>query len=93
MLTTLFDTGPGMQAAAPGVVTEFISANAFEREDSAEDSAFYAQPRLVAHLDTMARQQFTRLYARFVKPGMKVLDMMSSWQSHLPADIALELTG
>jgi len=92
-LVTLCDTGPGMQADAPGVVTEFITANAFERDDSAEDSVFYAQPRLVAHLDTMARQQFTRLYARFVKPGMKVLDLMSSWQSHLPADVEVELTG
>ena len=40
--------------------------------------------RLLPHIDSTASQQLARIYARFLQPGMQVLDLMSSWQSHLP---------
>ncbi len=44
------------------------------------------------HLDATARGHITNIYARVLKPGMRVLDLMSSWVSHLP-EIDLDVTG
>ncbi|MEK9661841.1 MAG: methyltransferase domain-containing protein [Alphaproteobacteria bacterium] len=61
----------------------------FERADDAADAAFYAAPRLVAHLDDAARAALADWYAKLLAPGAAVLDLMSSCVSHLPDDIAL----
>ncbi|WP_455209881.1 class I SAM-dependent methyltransferase [Kaarinaea lacus] len=91
---TLCHSGPGMQALTPGVTTEFITDDSFVRKDSQSDSQFYQQPRFVAHLDETALTQFCIFYRRFVRPGMKILDLMSSWKSHIPEDIDnLHITG
>jgi len=49
-----------------------------------DDAAFYAQPRLVAHLDASAQAVWREFLARFVTPSMSVLDLMASIDSHLP---------
>jgi SAM-dependent methyltransferase len=85
--------GPGMQAPHPAVPTDFSSDDAFARLDEREDKLFYYQPRLVQHLDAQVRAQITGLYARFLTPGMRVLDLMSSWVSHLPDQPDLDVTG
>ncbi len=85
--------GPGMQAPHPALPTDFSSDDAFARLDEREDKLFYYQPRLVQHLDAQVRAQITELYARFLTPGMRVLDLMSSWVSHLPEQPDLEVTG
>jgi SAM-dependent methyltransferase len=54
----------------------------FERADPAPDRAFYATPRLVAHLDAAAIEAVGLLYEE-VGVGGHVLDLMSSWISHL----------
>ncbi|MEM7004099.1 MAG: methyltransferase domain-containing protein, partial [Pseudomonadota bacterium] len=65
-------------------------AHWFERQDESADEAFYAQPRLVAHIDQATIDALTRFYGdEFLQPGQDVLDLMSSWISHLPADLAL----
>lgn len=79
--------GPGMQAALPDVDTDFFSEDAFRRDDESPDTDFYASPRLVQHLDATCRSHITGLYARFLRPGMQVLDLMSSWVSHLPENL------
>ena len=76
--------GPGMQACLPDTDTDFYSADPFARLDSGADSEFYSMSRLLPHIDSTASQQLARIYARFLQPGMQVLDLMSSWQSHLP---------
>jgi len=53
----------------------------------ADDAAFYAQPRLVDHLDTTAQERWRALTGRFVSNGMAVLDLMASHDSHLPAAV------
>jgi len=94
IIAALCHSGPGMQALAPGITTEFITEDAFVRKDSQCDSQFYRQPRLVAHLDKTALGQFSNFYRRFVRPGMKILDLMSSYKSHIPEDIGdLHITG
>lgn len=84
--------GPGMQAAEPGVETEFYRDDPYARLDSRNDALFYRTPRLVQHLDAAARARVTDVYARLLTSGMHVLDLMSSWVSHLPEE-DLRVTG
>lgn len=60
-------------------------ARDFGRFDEDDDSAFYSFPRRVVHIDDGAISALTRLYAAVVPAGGRVLDLMSSWRSHLPA--------
>ncbi len=86
--------GPGMQAARPDFDTDFFSGNPFARVDAGPDSQFYETPRLVQHLDATAISRVREFYRRFLSPRMKVLDLMSSWTSHLPEDVDdLKVTG
>jgi len=63
---------------------------AFEKADSAPDSLFYAEPRFVEHLDPGATAAVTALYRTVLPAGGVVLDLMSSWLSHLPAEMDFE---
>ena len=56
----------------------------FQRVDESNDALFYAVPRLVTHIDDQAIASATRFYATLLPEGGKVLDLMSSWVSHLP---------
>ena len=76
--------GVGMQAPLPGHQTDFQDEGAMGRPDEAADDIFYRKPRLVNHLDDVALDRVRRLYGRFIEDGMRVLDLMSSWTSHLP---------
>ena len=53
----------------------------FARQDETDDRSFYAQPRLVTHIDDGAIEAVGRLYADLGLTG-RVLDLMSSWISH-----------
>ncbi len=55
----------------------------FGRQDGGDDSDFYAPPRLVTHIDDGAIAAVGRLYDELDVPDGKVLDLMSSWVSHL----------
>ncbi len=81
--------GPGMQVRWNGRPTEFFSQNAFRREDPTIDSDFYGKPRFVQHIDSQAKEVIRNVYSRLLKPHMDVLDLMSSWESHLPEELAL----
>ena len=59
----------------------------FRREDESDDARFYAEPRLVTHIDDGAIAAVTQLYREFLPAGGSVLDLMSSWISHLPAEV------
>lgn len=62
--------------------------NAFLKEDSGPDEIFYAEPRFVTHIDGLAIGTVTALYRELFPPGGVILDLMSSWISHLPRDVA-----
>ena len=64
-------------------------AGAFAREDESDDALFYAPARLVTHIDDTAITALTAHYAEVIAPGSVVLDLMSSWVSHLPEDLPL----
>ncbi|MFN5856796.1 MAG: class I SAM-dependent methyltransferase [Pseudanabaenaceae cyanobacterium] len=55
--------------------------------DESEDSLFYAYPRLVTHVDDGFIQQLTALYRERLQPNTRILDLMSSWVSHLPEEM------
>jgi len=63
-------------------------AQDFARFDEGRDTAFYAQPRFVTHIDDGAINALTQYYAETLpKSGQKdvaILDICSSWISHLP---------
>lgn len=59
-----------------------------------DDPTFYAQPRLVDHLDTAALTCWREFASRFVRDGMTVLDLMAGHDSHLPPTVRpASLTG
>jgi Methylase involved in ubiquinone/menaquinone biosynthesis len=70
-----------MNADEEGLLTSRQRA----KVDTAPDTEFYAQPRLVTHADDGFLARLTELYAAELAPGDRVLDAMSSWVSHLPA--------
>ena len=60
---------------------------AMRRMDEAPDEEFYRTPRIVTHIDEGAIAAVTQLYREFFPPGGAVLDLMSSWISHLPPEV------
>ena len=71
-----------------------LPAAAYAREDEFSDDAFYLLPRKVVHIDEGAIAALGRLYAEALPPGGRLLDVMSSWRSHLPAGFrAAEVVG
>ena len=66
---------------------------AYERDDEAPDDRFYAVARRVVHIDDGAIAALGRLYADALPARGRLLDLMSSWRSHLPADRADEVVG
>jgi FKBP-type peptidyl-prolyl cis-trans isomerase 2/SAM-dependent methyltransferase len=88
--TDWFETitdGPGMQARINGEATDFFSDNPFERINKEPDNNFYLEPRFVNHIDDTALENITRLYEKILTTDMSILDLMSSWTSHLPKHI------
>ncbi|UQN09980.1 methyltransferase domain-containing protein [Deinococcus sp. QL22] len=64
-----------------------LPAHAFRRVDETGDEAFYAQPRFVTHIDDGAIAAVTDLYRQYFPAQGAVLDLMSSWVSHLPPEV------
>ena len=56
----------------------------FARMDESDDAAFYAFDRKVVHIEPGAIEALRTFYAQVLPPGATVLDLMSSWRSHLP---------
>ncbi len=87
-------TGPGMQLTNGTESTDFFSQTPFERSDESPDEQFYRLPRFVNHLDDQAVELIESIYAKILRPDMRVLDLMSSWVSHIPPGLnPLELSG
>jgi SAM-dependent methyltransferase len=76
---------------------EGYPAGFFDRADSSSDAGFYLVPRLVTHIDDGAIAAVRELYRDLGLDGgsdrpRRVLDLMSSWVSHLataPAELVV----
>tara|TARA_Y100001968_G_scaffold142729_1_gene130438 strand:+ start:2803 stop:3453 length:651 start_codon:yes stop_codon:yes gene_type:complete len=64
-----------------------LSANDREKLDIADDDFFYREPRYVHHLSDAFRTRLTTLYSEYLLNHYIILDLMSSWVSHLPSNI------
>lgn len=67
-----------------------IPDQAFRRQDESPDEEFYRMPRLVTHIDDRAIAAVTQIYREYFPEGGTVLDLMSSWISHLPSEVEYE---
>src|SRR5947207_657518 len=66
----------------------FITARVGDLDDIGDPPSdlapFHAEERKVVHLEPGAIEALRAFYARLLLPGDTVLDLMSSWRSHLP---------
>ena len=67
-----------------------LPPGAFRRYDERPDEEFYSVPRLVTHIDDRAIAAVTQLYRELFPAGGVILDLMSSWVSHLPEETRYE---
>ena len=65
-----------------------LPQGAFTKIDGEDDEVFYGPPRLVYHIDDQAVGALTEFYRAILPAGGVLLDLMSSWVSHLPPEIA-----
>ena len=63
-----------------------LSTNDREKIDYSDDQIFYKQPRYVHHLSDSFRTRLTNLYSQYLLNHYVILDLMSSWVSHLPSN-------
>ena len=61
-----------------------FSPEMFQRMDDSTDALFYAFPRKVVHIDEPAVAAVGKFLAQTFAPHGVLLDLMSSWRSHLP---------
>jgi SAM-dependent methyltransferase len=59
----------------------------FERQDESPDREFYVEPRLVVHIDDYAIAAARAAYLDLLPKGGAILDLMSSWRSHMPPEL------
>jgi len=56
----------------------------FRRIDESDDALFYSFPRLVVHIDDWAIKTIGEIFEERLPRNAVLLDLMSSWRSHLP---------
>ena len=64
-----------------------LPSGAYARHDESPDEDFYGFPRKVVHIDEGAIAALERRYADVLPPDGRILDLMSSWRSHLPGGL------
>ncbi|CAN6239879.1 unnamed protein product [Urochloa humidicola] len=75
-------------AAAAGSIRRLVLApEGRAKLDPRPDRDFYAFPRLVTHVDDAFIAALTDLYRERLRGGWDVIDLMSSWVSHLPPEV------
>jgi SAM-dependent methyltransferase len=74
-------------------LTELFPPAAYERDDESPDARFYSVPRKVVHIDDGAIGALGRVYERVLPARGRLLDLMSSWRSHLPYGLEAEVVG
>ena len=65
-----------------------LPARLMARHDESDDGDFYSVPRIVTHVDDATMAALTEAYRSLIPAGTRVLDLQSSWVSHLPPEVA-----
>lgn len=71
-----------------GISEDPLRPEHLRRADETDDGLFYETPRLVVHIDEPACAALAEYYGHALPPGGDILDLMSSYASHLPPDAA-----
>jgi SAM-dependent methyltransferase len=66
---------------------EALPGELLARIDESDDAHFYSVPRIVLHIDPATVDGLVGFYRETLPPGGAILDLMSSWVSHLPDDV------
>ncbi|MCB1736416.1 MAG: methyltransferase domain-containing protein [Gammaproteobacteria bacterium] len=86
------NAGPGMQAALDGGLFDLDSDSSFQRLDPSDDARAWHEVHPL--LDAEADRQMSEMIGHALTPGMRVLDLMSGSDSHIPESICgIELIG
>jgi len=59
-----------------------------KRVDETDDAIFYSIPRFVKHIDPTACNALTDYFRVNLRPQSDILDLMSSYASHLPEELS-----
>ena len=78
---------PPSPSSAGSIRREVLQPEGRAKLDPRSDRDFYAYPRLVKHVDDGFLAALTDLYRERLRPDSDVLDLMSSWVSHLPPEV------
>lgn len=70
-----------------GKVFELLTEH-LQRIDETDDSIFYSVARLVKHIDPPACNALTDYFRVNLQPHSDILDLMSSYASHLPGELS-----
>src|SRR5215207_11159625 len=74
----------GSSSVADTSQTIVFTPEMFQRMDESDDLLFYTVPRKVVHIDEPAIHAAGQVMAATFAPNGVLLDLMSSWRSHLP---------
>ncbi|KAL5572829.1 hypothetical protein UlMin_022426 [Ulmus minor] len=90
--STLNESNPTQEPSSSSSSAGKIKRQVLAQEERTKlnpypDRDFYAFPRFVTHVDDGFISTLTNLYRERLRPGFEVLDLMSSWVSHLPKEI------
>lgn len=83
MTTNTSPTHPTIHYTPRHASFPYTSAD-FRRSDSSPDSSFYDSPRFVTHIDEAAIARLRTYYLHNLPAKGRILDLCSSWVSHLP---------
>jgi len=68
--------------------TRIVPSEFFRRLDDSDDELFYSSPRLLVHIDDHAIATIGKIFAEKLPKNGVLLDLMSSWRSHLPSSLS-----
>ncbi|XP_058186628.1 uncharacterized protein LOC131303669 [Rhododendron vialii] len=86
ILNTLSENNPIAQKSGQ-IRRQVLNPEGRTKLNPKSDREFYAFPRFVTHVDNNFISTLTDLYRERLSPGSEVLDLMSSWVSHLPKEV------
>lgn len=78
------------QSSAGSIRRQVLTKEGRTKLNAFSDREFYAYPRFVTHVDDGFISTLSNLYRQRLKPGSEVLDLMSSWVSHLPEEVVFK---
>lgn len=84
---TLNENNETKQSSAGRIKREVLTKEGRTKLNAFSDREFYAYPRFVTHVDDGFITTLSNLYRQRLRPDSEVLDLMSSWVSHLPKEV------